>query len=98
RGGKNPFIISELLAELGKKLNVSAVIVDLRAGFSEMSAGVLFDPRVNRILVTTLSSQSIEGTVQTVKLLGKLSPSLNDFEPIPGYIINQVPDEFSQSE
>jgi len=97
RGGKNPFIISELLAELGKKLGVSAVIIDLRAGFSEMSAGVLFDPRVNRILVTTLSSQSLQGTIQTLKLLGRLSPSINEFEPVPGYIINQVPEEFNQT-
>jgi hypothetical protein len=56
------FIISEFLSELGKHLNVNAVIVDLRAGLSELSAPLIFDPRVRRIFVTSTSWQSTEGT------------------------------------
>ena len=47
---------------LGKRLNVSAVLVDLRAGVSEFSAPLLFDPRVKKYLVTSTSYQSVKGT------------------------------------
>ncbi|MCU0288979.1 MAG: AAA family ATPase, partial [Acidobacteria bacterium] len=47
------WLIPELLFKLGKTLGVDAVVVDLRAGFSELSSSFLFDPRVNRFIVTT---------------------------------------------
>lgn len=56
------FIISEFLSELGKQLKIDAVIIDLRAGLSELSAPILFDPRVRRIFVTSTSQQSTKGT------------------------------------
>ncbi len=36
----DPYIMTEMLGELGKKLDVDTVIVDLRAGLSEISAGL----------------------------------------------------------
>jgi MinD-like ATPase involved in chromosome partitioning or flagellar assembly len=59
--GRN-FIITEFLSKLGEKLKVDAVLIDLRAGLSELSAPVLFDPRVRRVFVTSTSKQSIDGT------------------------------------
>jgi MinD-like ATPase involved in chromosome partitioning or flagellar assembly len=56
------FIIQEFLSKLGEVLNVNAIIIDLRAGLSELSAPFLFDPRVKRVFVTTTSRQSVEGT------------------------------------
>ncbi len=94
QGGRDPFVLTNLLANLGKALKVQAVIVDLRAGLSELSAGLLLDPRVYRVFVTTLSSQSIEGTIQLLTLLGELAPSKQPEEPVPAIILNQIPEEY----
>jgi hypothetical protein len=59
---KRSFIIQEFFSRLGEILKVDAVIVDLRAGFSELSAPFLFDPRVKRVFVTTTSKQSVMWT------------------------------------
>ena len=56
------FAITDFLSKIANKLNVNAVIVDLRAGFSELSAPFLFDPRVRRIFVSSTSYQSTRGT------------------------------------
>ncbi|MEG4862434.1 MULTISPECIES: KGGVGR-motif variant AAA ATPase [unclassified Microcoleus] len=91
-GAKNPFIVTNLLANIGKALGVNVVIVDLRAGISELAAGLILDPRVYRIFVTTLSGQSISGTIRLLELLGEKSPSTRDTDPLPTLIITQVPE------
>jgi len=88
--GDDPLLLTNMLAELGKALKVQAVIIDLRAGISELSAGILLDPRVYRVLVTTPSSQSIAGTNQMIELLAKIAPAKEDYEPLPALIISQV--------
>jgi MinD-like ATPase involved in chromosome partitioning or flagellar assembly len=89
---RDPFILTSMLARLGKSLNASAVVVDLRAGLSEMAAGLLLDPRVHRVLVTTTSSQSVQGTVQLLRLLGEVVPSRGEEEPLPALILSQIPE------
>ncbi|XZO03565.1 MAG: KGGVGR-motif variant AAA ATPase [Microcoleus sp.] len=91
-GAKNPFILTNILANIGKALGVDVVIVDLRAGISELAAGLILDPRVYRIFVTTLSGQSISGTIRLLELLGEKSPSTRDTDPLPTLIITQVPE------
>ncbi len=60
-GQANPFVVSDLLAEIGHRLGVDYVIVDLRAGISELASGFLYDQRIHRVFVTTLSAQSLKG-------------------------------------
>ncbi len=96
QGSKDPFVLTSLLSRLGKKLGVSAVIIDLRAGFSELSAGLLLDPRNYRILVTTLGGQSIAGTEQVLSLLGRTEKAAKQADsqeeyPRPIVIFNMVP-------
>jgi MinD-like ATPase involved in chromosome partitioning or flagellar assembly len=98
QGAKDPFILTTMLAQLGKSLEVQAVIIDLRAGLSELSTGLLLDPRVYRVLVTTLSDQSVEGTCQVLKLLGQVAPSKQEEESLPALIFSQVTDEYSRGE
>lgn len=57
----NPYILSDLIRELGQKLEVDAIFIDLRAGFSELSSPLLFDPRIEHFFVTTIAKQSISG-------------------------------------
>lgn len=96
QGAQNPFVLTDAVAQLGAVLGVDTVILDLRAGLSELSAGFFLDPRVFRVLVTTLSSQSIEGTCREIELLSKRAPSVKENEPIPALIFSQVsPDSYA---
>lgn len=73
RGYKNRYLLAEILAKLGEKLGVSAILIDLRAGISEFSSPILFDPRVKKYIVTSTSSQSVYGTEV---LLGQICKGL----------------------
>ncbi|MUG98038.1 hypothetical protein F7734_39300 [Scytonema sp. UIC 10036] len=70
----------------------------MRAGLSELSTGLLLDPRVHRIFVTTLSGQSISGTIRLLELLGERAPSTRDTDPLPTLIISQVPKDVQDTE
>ncbi|MEL7034451.1 MAG: AAA family ATPase [Cyanobacteria bacterium J06592_8] len=91
QGAKNPFLLTQILANLGKVLKVDAVVVDLRAGLSELATGLILDPRVYRVFVTTLSAQSISGTLELLELIVKLAPSTQDEDPLPAWIFTKVP-------
>lgn len=66
-GDSNKYVITDALSVLGRLLGVDMVLVDLRAGISEYSAPLLFDPRVKKIVVTSTSEQSIVGTELLLK-------------------------------
>ena len=61
RNPSSPWQISDHLKSLGAKLGVDCVFVDLRAGLSELSSPLLFDPRVEHFFVTTIAPQSVSG-------------------------------------
>ena len=71
--GKRPWILTDALFSLARELGVKHVFVDLRAGLTELSAPLLYDPRIRRVLVTTTSFQSVRGTVLTLSLIKKFS-------------------------
>lgn len=98
RNPEDPYQLTVLLARLGAQVHASAVVVDLRAGMSELSAGLLLDPRVARVVVTTLSSQSLRGTQELLARLGRQAPPRTDAGPASppsALIINSVPEDFS---
>ena len=72
--GKNPWIMGDLISGLGRRLEVTAVLIDLRAGLSELASPFLFDPRFRRIVVSTPSRQSVDGTLVVLKQLAKFIP------------------------
>jgi MinD-like ATPase involved in chromosome partitioning or flagellar assembly len=94
QGRHDPYALVNLLASLGRALSVAAVVIDLRAGLSELAAGALLDPRCFRVFVTTLSGQSLSGTELILELIAKRAPSSNDTHPIPVVVLNQVPMDF----
>lgn len=98
RFNENPFILSDLLVSLANELNVSYVIIDLRAGMSELSANWLLDPLISKILVTTLNGQSIEGTKMLLDVLAEqqLNYKLKPVEA-PFVIVSQVPSQIADS-
>lgn len=93
----SPFVLTKLLVDVGRALGVAAIVTDLRAGLSELSAGLLLDPRIQRVLVTTLSGQAIHGTLAVLDLLSNRAPSQRDDDPSPNVIISQVPTELIHS-
>lgn len=73
---ENPYILSDLIRKLGVKLNVDAIFIDLRAGFSELSSPLLFDPRVEHFFVTTIAKQSIAGISEILSKVNNSDKSL----------------------
>nr|WP_027404240.1 ParA family protein [Aphanizomenon flos-aquae] len=59
---------------LGQVVDADYVFIDLRAGLSEISSPIIFDPRIERFLVTTINDQSIKGTSLVLKQIGKVAP------------------------
>ncbi len=87
------WIIGDFLSELGKELGVDAIFVDLRAGVSEFSAPLLFDPRIRKVYVTTTSLQSREGIHALLKEI-YTKPIDRDY-PLPYIFITMVLPELS---
>lgn len=69
RNPENPWMLTDHLHALGERLGVDAVLIDLRAGLSEFSSPVLFDPRVEHFFVTTVARQAVEGTAAALERL-----------------------------
>jgi len=91
----HPFVLTEQIGLLGKILGVDYVIVDLRAGLSEVSAGIILDPRVQMVMVTTLNPQSIDGTAILCELIAKNIQNLGEIQYLPIISINQIPDDIT---
>ena len=83
------YILAEVLSKLGQKVNAGLVLIDLRAGLSEFSAPLLFDPRVKKYLVTSTSYQSVKGTGILLQQLSKGLP-LSGNSKIPEIFLTMV--------
>lgn len=100
--GRN-WIVGNLLFRLGKKLKVDYILIDLRAGLSELAAPFLFDPRIIRFLITTYSSQSVEGMKLVIKQMAKVAYINKDEAQDKGYhdpclIFSMVPEELKDND
>lgn len=91
------YIIAEVLSKLGQRLGVGAVVVDLRAGISEFSAPVLFDPRVKKYIVTSTSYQSIKGTLLLLQQLSK-GLQMDENAILPEIFLTMIPDGFNSTD
>lgn len=85
------YILAEVLSKLGEKLNADMVLIDLRAGLSEFSAPILFDPRVKKYLVTSTSYQSVKGTEILLQQLNKGLP-LAENTLLPEILLTMIPE------
>lgn len=96
-GKRSPFFVGSLVARLGKKIGADLVIVDLRAGLSEVVAALFLDPRLQHVLVTTLNGQAIDGTLMLLDRMREMASrwrtaSSTQFDAsLPTVIINQCP-------
>ena len=83
------YVLAEVLSKLGEKVNAGLVLIDLRAGLSEFSAPLLFDPRVKKYLVTSTSYQSVKGTGIPLPQLSKGLP-LSENSKLPEVLLTMV--------
>ena len=93
QGAANPFVLSNLLHRVGENLGVDYILVDLRAGLSELASGFLFDDRIHRIFVTTLSAQSLLGTEMLLEHILPITEK-SDSAGV-AVIVSQVPQTLS---
>jgi MinD-like ATPase involved in chromosome partitioning or flagellar assembly len=68
------WVLGDIVRSLASRLEVDVVLIDLRAGLSELAGPFLFDPRIRRIVVTTPSQQSLIGTEAVLHQLRKVRP------------------------
>lgn len=85
---------------LGQVVNADYVFIDLRAGLSEISSPIIFDPRIQRFLVTTINDQSIKGTSLVLKQIGKIAPPEAEVKDKtyydPSIVISMLKEEFKK--
>ncbi len=91
RGYGRRYLLAEKLSEIGKKMGASMVLVDLRAGISEFSAPLIFDPRVKKYIVTSTSFQSVQGTKMLLRQICKGLPVSAD-GIIPEILLTMIPE------
>ncbi|WP_437544229.1 hypothetical protein WME97_35245 [Sorangium sp. So ce367] len=91
RGPGRAHVIAEALAALGQALGVDVVLVDLRAGVTELSSPLLLDPRVQTILVTSCSGQSIRGTTFVLERMRSRVRK----ERRPEVVLSMIPPSFT---
>lgn len=90
----NKYIITEFISQIGIELGVDLILIDLRAGITEFSAPFLFDPRVQRNLVTSTSLQSISGIQSIIDEI---------YEKVPDALLNtrvlltMIPNEMEEN-
>lgn len=96
RNSRDPFVISYLIRALGRALKVDAIVVDLRAGISEISSGLILDPTVVRVLVTTLGGQSLRGTRSVLGKIARSDDLIREAYPNGEVSINDINIIFSQ--
>ncbi len=102
KGANGPWACGNAIHDLGKALDADYVFLDLRAGLSEISGPLLFDPRIERFLVTTIAEQSVSGTALVLRRISNLMahfPKKVQMETVsPGVIISMRTPELKDSE
>jgi hypothetical protein len=78
RNLESEWTCGDAIHQLGEVLSVDYVLVDLRAGLSEISSPIIFDPRIQRFFVTTATEQSVAGVSLVLELTSRIAPLKTD--------------------
>ena len=90
---RSPYFLTEAFAELAHAVGADTCVIDLRAGTGELSAPILLDPRVQRVFVTTISDQSVQGTSNLLNQLALRAPSRKSTDPACVVLLTQFQEE-----
>ncbi len=101
RNPEKPWGVGDVIQKLATELKVDLVLVDLRAGLSELSSPLLFDPRIEKILVSTVAPQSARGialVLEKIALLRSLVTDANNPATVPTVIISLLTPTLRESD
>lgn len=96
-GKGKEYALAEIISKICKRLGAYAALVDLRAGISEFSSTLLFDPRVKKYLITSTSTQSIKGTKIILEYLMK-GLTIHADTILPEVFLSMIPETLPQDE
>jgi len=88
---EHPFALAQILSDIASASECAGVVVDLRAGLVPLSVQFALDPAVARVLVTSLSGQSLEATSALVRFTARELRRLGSPFPAPLIVVNRVP-------
>lgn len=88
---ESPFALADLLREVGRRLECVGVVVDIRAGLVPLAAQLMLDPSVNRIFVSSLAGQSLEGTSALIRYVSREARRRHISLSQPMLVINRIP-------
>ena len=74
RGPNGTWECGNAIHRLGHAVGADYILIDLRAGLSEISSPIIFDPRIQRFIVTTITEQSVKGTSLVLEQIGRVAP------------------------
>ncbi|MBD2616575.1 ParA family protein [Nostoc punctiforme FACHB-252] len=80
RSPKGEWACGNAIHQLGEALKADYILVDLRAGLSEISSPLIFDPRIQRFFITTATEQSIAGLSLVLEQVSRIAPSDVDID------------------
>jgi cellulose biosynthesis protein BcsQ len=82
RNAKNPWYVGDAIRQLSEALDANLVMVDLRAGLSELASPLLFDPRIERFIVSTVTRQSVNGAVLVLEKMAAIRSLIRDQDEV----------------
>jgi MinD-like ATPase involved in chromosome partitioning or flagellar assembly len=86
-----PYAFADLLVAVAERLQCAGVVVDVRAGLVPLAAQLVLDPGVSRLVVTSLSGQSLEATHTLMRFVSReLRRTKTTLVP-PLLVVNRVP-------
>jgi hypothetical protein len=100
RNTKNPWSVGDVIQQLAIELNAELVLIDLRAGFSELASPLLFDPRIERFIVSTVAKQSVNGSALVLEKIALLRSSIDDTNSpaaVPTVILSLLTSQLRES-
>jgi len=74
RSSESEWTCGDAIHRLGHAIDADFVLIDLRAGLSEISSPLIFDPRIQRFLVTTITEQSVSGSNFILEQISRVAP------------------------
>lgn len=71
---------ADAIYRLGQAVGADYILIDLRAGLSEISSPLIFDPRIQRFFVSTATEQSVSGISLVLSQVSHVAPSDEDID------------------
>ncbi|MGH8549313.1 MAG: KGGVGR-motif variant AAA ATPase, partial [Methylococcales bacterium] len=100
RNTENPWGVGDFIQQLATELKADCVLIDLRAGLSELASPLLFDPRIERFVVSTIAPQSVNGAVLVLEKMAALrflASDSNSQAAVPTVILSLLTPQLRES-